>query len=375
MTRKIIHIDMDAFYAAIEQRDFPELRGKPVVVGGSPTSRGVVATASYEARKYGIRSAMPSATAYRLCPHAIFMPPRFDAYKSVSIQLHHIFQQYTDIIEPLALDEAYLDVTINKKEEKSATYLAKEILVQIHSETHLTASAGISFNKFLAKLASGWQKPNGITTIAPEQAQQFVDNLPIGQFYGVGKATENKMLRLGIRNGKDLQDFGVDHLVAHFGNKMGNFFYNLSFCNDDRIVNPLRERKSIGREFTFQCDLQGEETIKTEILKIAKIVCAEMESKNLYGRTVQLKLRYADFKTITRSYSLEKPTNSEETVQEVLLFLLTRVLVNHTPIRLLGVSLCSFGEKKTKTKASDIKNITAHRNAKALREEKIDTLL
>lgn len=352
MTRKIIHIDMDAFYAAIEQRDFPELQGKPVVVGGFPKFRGVVATASYEARKYGIRSAMPSATAYRLCPHAVFMPPRFDVYKSVSVQLHYIFQQYTDIIEPLALDEAYLDVTINKKGEKSATYLAKKILVQIYSETHLTASAGVSFNKFLAKLGSGWQKPNGITIIAPEQAQHFVDKLPIGQFYGVGKATENKMLRLGIRNGKDLQDFGVDRLVAYFGNKMGRFFYNLSFCNDERIVNTLRERKSIGKESTFQFDLEGEEIIKTEILKIAKIVCVEMQSKNLYGRTVQLKLRYADFKTITRSHSLEKPTNSQEIVQEVLLLLLTQILVNNAPIRLLGVSLSSFGEKKTKTKVS-----------------------
>lgn len=363
MTRKIIHIDMDAFYAAIEQRDFPELQGKPVVVGGFPKFRGVVATASYEARKYGIRSAMPSATAYRLCPHAIFMPPRFDAYKSVSVQLHHIFQQYTDIIEPLALDEAYLDVTINKKGEKYATYLAKKILVQIYSETHLTASAGVSFNKFLAKLASGWQKPNGITIIAPEQAQHFVDKLPIGQFYGVGKATENKMLRLGIRNGKDLQDFGIDRLVAYFGNKMGKFFYDLSFCNDERIVNTLRERKSIGKESTFQFDLEGEKIIKTEILKIAEIVCAEMQSKNLYGRTVQLKLRYADFKTITRSHSLEKPTNSQEIVQEVLLLLLTQILVNNAPIRLLGVSLSSFGEKKTKIKISGF-DLFEHYNLK-----------
>ncbi len=361
MTRKIIHIDMDAFYAAIEQRDFPELQGKPVVVGGLPKLRGVVATASYEARKYGIRSAMPSTTAYRLCPHAIFMPPRFDVYKSVSVQIHHIYQQYTDIFEPLALDEAYLDVTTNKKEETSATYLAKKILAQIYSETHLTASAGISFNKFLAKLASGWQKPNGITTIAPKQAQQFVDKLPIGQFYGVGKATEKKMLRLGIRNGKDLQNFGVDRLVAYFGNKMGGFFYNLSLCIDERLVNPSRERKSIGKEFTFQCDLEGEETIKIEILKIAKIVCAEMQSQNLYGRTVRLKLRYADFTTITRSYSLEKPTNSEKTVQEVLLLLLTQLLENHAPIRLLGVSLSSFGEKKTKPKVLDF-NLFDHYN-------------
>lgn len=354
MKRKIIHIDMDAFYAAIEQRDFPELQGKPVVVGGSPELRGVVATASYEARKYGIRSAMPSATAYHLCPHAIFVRPRFEVYKNVSAQLHNIFQQYTDCIEPLALDEAYLDVTTNKKGEKSATHLAKKILAQIHSETHLTASAGVSFNKFLAKLASGWQKPNGITTITPEQAQQIVDKLPIGKFYGVGKATEKKMLRLGICNGKDLQDFGIDRLVACFGDKMGRFFYNLSFCNDERLVNPLRERKSIGKEFTFQRDLEGEEVIKTEILKIAKIVCTEMQSKNLYGRTVQLKLRYANFKTITRSHSLERPTNAPEIIQEVLLFLLNQTLINNVPIRLLGVSLSSFGEKNKKPKISSL---------------------
>jgi DNA polymerase-4 len=351
MTRKIIHIDMDAFYAAIEQRDFPELQGKPVVVGGAPEFRGVVATASYEARKYGIRSAMPSAIAYQLCPHAIFVRPRFEVYKNVSSQLHHIFHQYTDSIEPLALDEAYMDVTTNKKGEKSATYLAKRILAQIQSETHLTASAGVSFNKFLAKLASGWKKPNGITIITPEQAQQFVDKLPIGKFYGVGKATEDKMLRLGINHGKDLQDFGVDRLIDCFGNKMGRFFYNLSFCNDERLVNTLRERKSIGKESTFQRDLEGEEIIKTEILKIAEIVCAEMQSKNLYGRTVQLKLRYANFKTITRSHSLEKSTNSPEVIQEVLLLLLTHTLIDNLPIRLLGVSISSFGEKNTKFKA------------------------
>lgn len=354
MTRKIIHIDMDAFYAAIEQRDFPELQGKPVVVGGMPQLRGVVATASYEARKYGIRSAMPSSTAYRLCPHAIFMPPRFDVYKSVSDQLHQIFHEYTDIIEPLALDEAYLDVTINKEDEKSATYLARRILAKIYSEIHLKASAGISFNKFLAKLASGWQKPNGITTIAPSQAQQFVDKLPIGQFYGVGKATENKMLRLGIRTGRDLQDFGLDRLTSSFGNKMGGFFYSLSICKDERIVNPSRERKSIGREITFQSDLEGEEVIKMEVLKIAEMVCSEMQSKDLYGRTIQLKLRYSDFKTITRSFSLEKPTNAKEAVQEVLLLLLTQISMDHAPIRLIGISLSSFGEKKIKTKVSGL---------------------
>ena len=354
MMRKIIHIDMDAFYAAIEQRDFPELQGKPVIIGGSPKYRGVVATASYEARKYGIRSAMPSATAYHLCPQAIFIRPRFDVYKNVSSQLHNIFQQYTDSMEPLALDEAYLDVTTNKKGEKSATYLAKKILAQIHSEIHLTASAGVSFNKFLAKIASSWQKPNGITIITPEQAQRFVDKLPIGNFFGVGKVTENKMLRLGISNGKDLQDFGIDRLIACFGNKMGRFFYNLSLCNDERLVNPLQERKSIGKETTFQSDLEGEEIIQIEILKIAKIVCEEMQSKNLYGRTIQLKLRYANFKTITRSHSLQKPTNCLEIVQDVLLFLLTDLSINHVPIRLLGVSLSSFGEKSIKPKISTL---------------------
>ncbi|OJU80965.1 MAG: hypothetical protein BGO10_06680 [Chlamydia sp. 32-24] len=352
MTRKIIHIDMDAFYAAIEQRDFPELKGKPVIVGGSPESRGVVATASYEARKYGIRSAMPSATARRLCPQAIFIRPRFDVYKNVSAQLHEIFQEYTDCIEPLALDEAYLDVTTNKKDEKSATYVAKKILAQIQYETNLTASAGVSFNKFLAKLASGWRKPNEITIITPEKAQEFVNKLPIGEFYGVGKATETKMLNLGINNGKDLQDFGVDRLITYFGNKMGRFFYNLSLCNDERLVNTFRERKSIGKESTFQRDLSGEEIIKTEIVKLAKIVCAEMQSKNLLGRTVQLKLRYANFKTITRSRSLEKPTNSLEAVQEVLLTLLKQTLIDIDPIRLLGVSISSFGEKNTKPRLS-----------------------
>ena len=227
MVRKIIHIDMDAFYASIEQRDNPHLRGKPIIVGGNPHSRGVVATASYEARKFGIHSAMPSIQAYRKCPEAIFVKPRFEIYKQVSERIHIIFRQYTDLIEPLALDEAYLDVTVNKIKESSATLLARRIQSQIAAEVGLTASAGASFNKFLAKLASGWKKPGGLTVITPKEAQAFVDELPIGRFYGIGKATEKKMLVLGILKGIDLKNYALDHLIHYFG-KMGFFLHQLA---------------------------------------------------------------------------------------------------------------------------------------------------
>ena len=243
--RKIIHIDMDAFYASVEQRDFPEYRGKPVVVGGDPNSRSVVSTASYEARKFGIHSAMPTSKAKRLCPHAIFVFPRFSAYKTVSRQINEIFHEFTDLVEPLSLDEAYLDVTENKKGVASATQIAKEIKKRIFEVTELTASAGVAAIKFIAKIASGMNKPNGLTVITPNEAEKFLEELPIGKFYGIGEATEKKMLSLGIKTGKDLKQFTQSELIRHFG-KSGSFYYNIVRGDDFREVEPYRTRKSIG---------------------------------------------------------------------------------------------------------------------------------
>ncbi|CAB1061728.1 DNA polymerase IV (EC [Olavius sp. associated proteobacterium Delta 1] len=253
--RKIIHLDMDAFYASVEQRDTPELKGKPVIVGGDPNHRGVVAACSYEARKFGIHSAMASSTAYKLCPDAIFIRPRFDVYKAVSSEIREIFHEYTNLVEPLSLDEAFLDVTENFKEMVSATLIAKEIKNQIYSRTgRLTASAGVSFNKFLAKVASDINKPDGITVVTPEMAASFIDRLPIRKFFGVGKVTEEKMIGFGIKTGADLKKYKKEKLIQIFG-KSGNYFYNIAHGKDDRPVEPNRIRKSIGKETTLPEDI------------------------------------------------------------------------------------------------------------------------
>ena len=287
--RKIIHIDMDAFYASIEQRDNKKLKGKPVIVGGDPHSRGVVATCSYEARKYGIHSAMPSNVAYKRCPYAHFIWPRFDVYHKVSKQIRDIFYRYTDLVEPLSLDEAYLDVTNNKKGIKYATQVAKMIKNDILRETGLTSSAGVSYNKFLAKIASDYNKPNGLKVITPEDKQQFLDMLPINKFHGIGKVTERKLRNLGVNNGYDLRQLSIDKLESIFKNR-GYMFYQLARGIDDREVEPYRERKSVGAETTLNNNLDIDDE---EVLDILSEICEDVSNRlqysNKVGKTITLK--------------------------------------------------------------------------------------
>ena len=339
--RKIIHIDMDAFYASIEQRDNPELRGKPVIVGGPPDSRGVVATCSYEARRYGVHSAMPSRTAYRLCPRAVFVRPRFDVYKQVSQQVREIFLEYTDLVEPLSLDEAYLDVTNNKKGICLATDVAKEILQKITQKTGLTASAGVSFNKFLAKVASEVNKPNGLTVVTPKKAAAFIDHLSIGKFYGVGKVTEQKMHDLGIKTGADLKKMSEEDLVKHFG-KVGRFYYNIVRTIDDREVNPHRTRKSIGQERTLDQDIDDTNEMLRILEKMAVSLEEYMKKRQIKGRTISLKIKYFDFKSITRCITLEEPVYEAEIMMKAAAELLTKTEAGKIKVRLLGISLSNL---------------------------------
>src|ERR1700744_1567057 len=297
--RKIIHIDMDAFYASVEQRDNPDLRGKPIAVGHG-ARRGVVAAASYEARKFGVRSAMPSVTAQRQCPALIFVPPRFDIYRAVSLQIREIFADYTPLIEPLSLDEAYLDVTENLRGLPTAVATAAEIRQRILETTGLTASAGISYNKFLAKLASDYRKPNGQFVVTPDKGAAFVENLAVGKFHGIGPVTADKMNRLGIQTGADLRTKSVEFLTQHFG-KSGPWYYALSRGEDDRPVRPGRERKSSGSETTFSEDRSDPASIEAGVLEMADDVWAWCERTSAFGRGVTVKVKYADFRIVTRS--------------------------------------------------------------------------
>jgi len=344
--RKIIHIDMDAFYASVEQRDNPELRGKPVIVGGPPGSRSVVATCSYEARKFGIHSAMSSTRAHQLCPQAIFVPPRFRAYKDVSDIVRSIFLEYTDLIEPLSLDEAYLDVTVNKKNLCSATLLAREILQQIKERTGLTASAGVSYNKFLAKVASAYQKPHGLTVITPEQAAGFIDKLPVGKFYGVGKVTEKAMFTAGIRTGADLKKREKWELIKLFG-KMGEFYYNICRGVDERPVVYDENYKSVGREITLAEDVSDLEEISAELQEIAADLSATLQKKNISGCCVTLKVKYEDFILNTRSRTVEQPVQQAGQILENALFLLRRTEAGRRKIRLLGISVSGLIDNST----------------------------
>lgn len=343
--RKIIHIDMDAFYASVEQRDFPEYRGKAIAVGGSPTGRGVVATCSYEARKFGVHSAMPSARAIRLCPHLIFVKARFDVYREVSHQIREIFFEYTDLVEPLSLDEAYLDVTKNHKQMPSATLIAKEIKEEIKRRTDLTASAGISNTKFLAKIASDLDKPDGITLIPPEKARAFIEELPIGEFYGIGKATEEKMKRLGIYNGADLKSWSEIDLVKKFG-KSGRYYYNIARGVDRRRVKPNRIRKSIGKERTFSNDVDDMKWIANFLQELAEKIAASMEKLNAAGKTITLKARYADFETVTRSTSFAHYISDAETIGQTAIELLDATSVGDRKVRLLGITLSNLNIDK-----------------------------
>lgn len=338
--RKIVHIDMDAFYASVEQRDNPDLRGRPVAVGGIK-ERGVVAAASYEARVSGVHSAMPSVTARRKCPDLIFVKPRFEVYRAVSNQIHEIFAEYTHLVEPLSLDEAYLDVTKNYKDIALATDVAREIRARIFEVTGLTASAGISYNKFLAKMASGHRKPNGQFLIAPEKAQEFIDNLPIGKFYGIGPATEEKMKNLGIFNGADLKVQSSPFLDFHFG-KSGHYFYFIARGIDNRLVCPDRERKSVGAENTFLHDLYTDEEAQQALRPLVEKVILHCQSKNLSGRTITLKVKYADFEQITRSRSVSAPIKDAVSLYKNIEDLLQSVYPFTKPVRLLGVTLSGF---------------------------------
>jgi DNA polymerase-4 len=342
--RKIIHIDMDAFYASVEQRDNPEYRGKPLVVGGLPEGRGgVVATASYEARKFGVRSAMSSKQALRLCPDALFVRPRFAAYKEVSQKIREIFSRYTDLIEPLSLDEAYLDVTSDKLNLGSAIEIAKQIKQAIKDELQLTASAGISVNKFVAKIASDMNKPDGLTFIGPSAIEGFMEKLPIEKFFGVGKVTAQKMKNMGIHTGEDLKKLEEEQLVKHFG-KAGKFYYEIVRGIDNREVQPHRETKSLAAEDTFPYDLTTTEEMEAELDKIAKTVCNRLLNYQLKGRTITLKIKYSDFKQITRNQSFPVGLNDLETITATAKHLLAATEPEDKKIRLLGISLSNFGE-------------------------------
>ncbi len=336
--RKIIHIDMDAFFASVEQRDFPEYRGKPVIVGGSPEGRGVVAAASYEVRKFGVHSAMPAAQAVRLCPHAIFVKPRFDVYREVSEQIRDIFFSFTDLVEPLSLDEAFLDVTENHINLPSATLIAKEIKKQIKEKTRLTASAGVAFNKFLAKVASDMDKPDGLTVITPEQAEAFLEKLEIGEFYGIGNATEKKMKSHGIHTGKDLKEWSEIDLVEKFG-KTGRFYYRIVRGIDNREVKAHRIRKSIGKERTFSEDVDDLDWIHNFFDELAEKISASMKKKNAAGKTVTIKVRYDDFETVSRSTSFSHYINDAGDIAETAKQLLEQTQVGERKVRLLGITL------------------------------------
>lgn len=338
--RKIIHIDMDAFYASVEQRDNPDIRGKPVAVGHA-AKRGVVAAASYEARKFGVRSAMPSITAQRQCPALIFVAPRFDVYRAVSLQIRQIFEDYTPQIEPLSLDEAYLDVTQNLRGLPTAVAVATEIRRRIFEATSLTASAGISYNKFLAKLASDYRKPNGQFVITPDKGAAFIENLPVGKFHGIGPVTAEKMNLLGIQTGADLRSKSAEFLSAHFG-KAGPWYYAISRGEDDRPVNANRQRKSSGSETTFAEDLTDAGAIEHEVLGQADEVWAWCQKANAFGRTVTVKIKYADFQQATRSRSLTTPVSSQAVLHEICLGLIRSVLPTRKGIRLVGVSISNF---------------------------------
>lgn len=338
--RKIIHIDMDAFFASVEQRDFSKYRNKPLVVGGRGP-RSVVAAASYEAREFGVRSAMPMRQALKQCPHLIITPHRFDVYKSVSKQIREIFYQYTDLVEPLSLDEAFLDVTENKPGYKSAMYIGYEIKRKILETTQLTATAGISINKFIAKVASGMNKPNGMTVILPEEVETFVANLEIGQFFGVGKATLQKMHQHQIWFGRDLLKYSEVELIELFG-KMGRYFYKVSRGIDDRPVKPHRERKSISSENTFTIDLEQVTDIFEQIEKLCQDVASSLTKLNTRAQTVQLKIRYADFETITRQKTLLHFIQTQEDILKTVHEILSQEDFFKRPVRLLGVGVAKL---------------------------------
>lgn len=348
--RKIIHVDMDAFFAAVEQRDFPEYRGKPLIVGGSPDKRGVVATCSYEARAFGVRSAMSSAKACRLCPQAIVVRPRFEAYKEASDSIRSIFFQYTDLVEPLSLDEAFLDVSDCERHEGSATLIAQEIKQAIFELTNLTASAGISYNKFLAKIASDINKPDGLTVILPDEGEQFVGQLSVGKFFGVGKATEARMHAVGIYTGSDLKAKTLNELGQLFGNS-AQYYYNICRGIDHRDVVPHRERKSLGSENTFEKDLESLDDMLAQLARLADEVSCSLQQKKLAGHTLTLKVKFDNFEQVTRSKTL--PVVFSEIMLPLVTELLNKTEAGNRKVRLLGLSVSNFVSDDTEFKVAE----------------------
>ncbi len=349
--RKIIHIDMDAFYASVEQRDHPELRGKPLAVGHAE-ERGVVAAASYEARRYGVRSAMSSQKAKRLCPQLIFVHGRMEVYKAVSRQIHEIFHTYTDLIEPLSLDEAFLDVTENKAGMTLAVDIAKEIKQRIREELGLVASAGISYNKFLAKVASDYRKPDGLCTIHPDQAMEFIAHLPIESFWGVGPVTAQKMHALGIHNGKELQGCSLEMLIRQFG-KAGYLYYDFARGIDLRPVESVRIRKSVGCEHTLEKDISIPSSAIIELYHVATELVERLKRNGFWGNTLTLKIKFHDFNQITRSITQHQELHTLDTILPLAKKLLKEVDYSHHPIRLIGLSVSNPKEEREETEEKE----------------------
>jgi len=337
--RKIIHVDMDAFFTSVEQRDNPNLRGKPIAVGGSK-DRGVVAAASYEARKYGVRSAMPSRLAYQKCPHIIFVKHRFDVYRNVSQQIRKVFYEYTDLVEPLSLDEAYLDVSDNKYHEDSAIVIAQQIKDKIKATTGLTASAGVSINKFLAKVASDIHKPDGLTVILPDQVEAFLEELPIEQFFGVGKKMAERLKSRQILTGLELKQHSRIQLATWYG-KFGSYLYDMVRGNDSRLVKPHRLRKSISSETTYDQDIVGLNAVKTALARLITKLADSCDDKSIMGKTANIKVRYSDFTTYTRSKTLGGYFNDADTLTQLSHEMLDS-LTDLQPVRLLGVGLSNL---------------------------------
>jgi len=350
--RKIIHIDMDAFFASVEQHDNPSLKGKPIAVGGSG-ERSVVATASYEARKFGVHSAMSSVVAKRLCPGLIFIDPDFERYKEVSHCVFEIFHEYSDLVEPLSIDEAFLDVTNDKKKIGSATIIAEKIRKEIKKRTGLTASAGISVNKFLAKVASDINKPDGLFLISPEDAGKFIEELPVEKFYGIGKVTADKMHKLGVHKGSDLKKWDMVSLVRNFG-KAGVFFYNIVRGIDDRQVEPSQERKTIGTELTYDKDLVTRFEIITELYKLEKELMERLEHVGTTGKTVTLKVKFSDFRQITRSKTLQGYIRDFDTFHKEVTGIRKSLKLEGSRIRLLGVSVSNLESENNEVYQLDL---------------------
>src|SRR5919106_2033575 len=342
--RRIVHLDMDAFYASVEQRDEPALRGKPVAVGGRPESRGVVAAASYEARAFGVRSAMPMARAVRLCPELVLVRPDFSKYKAVSEQVMGILRSCSELVEPLSLDEAYVDVTENRWGIAYGSLVAKELKRKIFEETACTASAGVAPNKFLAKIASGWRKPDGLTVISPDRVEQFLQALPVDALWGVGPVTAKKLRALGIERVVDIRSFDFTRLHEELGS-LADWLRQLSYGEDPRPVEPHRDAKSASSETTYASDLSDVGEMKAELARLARETAEWLERKQLAGRTVTIKVRYADFTTVTRSHTLSRPTADADVIASWAKDLVERTDAGQRPVRLLGVRVQGLVEQ------------------------------